>query len=412
MSPPSSPSPTASESREGLIRRQFRERFGREPEVLTRAPGRVEVVGNHTDYNGGAVVGAAINRHVWVAAARTASGAESRWGSGLDGVVHRVPRHFADSGAAGWHGWSGEGGALVGWTRYVTAVARSLAEHGHVVPKGVDLWVESDLPVGAGLSSSAALELAAALAFLEIGRVGGGGAVTPEALARLCQHAENRHVGVPCGILDQATSALGAPDAWVWIDCRVPEFRRLVVPADLGFWVFDTGEKHALVDGLYATRHRECQEAAAKLGVDQLCQLSPAALQERLPMLGDPWAARARHVVEEHARVAAVVQALADGDLRTVGKHMVASHESSRSLFGNSTPALDALVDALRDRPHVWGARLTGGGFGGAVLAVTDSTFTATHAATVVAEIRDRHGFTPHVLALSLAAGAAVIRGE
>jgi galactokinase len=217
---------------------------------------------------------------------------------------------------------------------------------------------------------------------------------------------------VPCGILDQATSALGARDAWVWINCRVPEFRRLAVPADLGLWVFDTGEKHALVDGLYATRHRECQEAAAKLGVHQLCQLSPAALPERLPTLGAPWADRARHVVEEHARVAAVVQALAAGDLRTVGKQMVASHESSRSLFENSTPALDALVDALRDRPHVWGARLTGGGFGGAVLAVTDLSFTAAHAATVVAEVHERHRFIPCVLALSLSAGAAVIRGE
>jgi galactokinase len=409
MSLPSSPSPTAGESRERLIRRQFRERFGRESEVLTRAPGRVEVVGNHTDYNGGAVVGAAINRHVWVAAARTASGAEPRWGSGLDGIVHTVPWRFSASGAAERNGRGGEGGAPVGWTRYVAAVARSVAEHGYAVPEGVDLWVESDLPVGAGLSSSAALELAAALAFLELGRAGVGGAVAPEALARLCQHAENRYVGMPCGILDQATSALGAPDAWVWIDCRGPEFRRLAVPADLRLWVFDTGEKHALVDGLYATRHRECQEAATKLGVDQLCRLSPAALLERLPTLGAPWAARARHVVEEHARVAAVVQALAAGDLRAVGEQMFASHESSRVLFENSTPALDALVDALRGRPHVWGARLTGGGFGGAVLAVTDSTFTATDAAAVVAEVCDRHGFTPHVLPLTMAGGATVI---
>lgn len=297
-------------------------------------------------------------------------------------------------------------------------MARSLAEHGYAVPEGVDLWVESDLPVGAGLSSSAALELSAALAFLElgrvgrVGRVGGGGAVAPEALAGLCQHAENRYVGVPCGVLDQATSALGAPDAWVWIDCRGPEFRRLTVPADLKLWVFDTGEKHALIDGLYAARHRECQEAAAKLGVDQLCRLSPAALPERLPTLGAPWAARARHVVEEHARVAAVVQALAAGDLRTVGEQMFASHESSRSLFENSTPSLDALVDALRGHPHVWGARLTGGGFGGAVLAVTDSTFNATLAADVVAEVCDRHGFTPHVLPLTLAGGATVISSE
>lgn len=373
----------------------FQARYGRPPQVIARAPGRVEFIGNHTDYNGGAVIGAAIDRYVWVAAARSDTPGRNRFTSGATGrTLESADSYIASSATA------------EPWIRYPLGVWRTLGDFNLPRPAAFDVLVDSDLPAGAGLSSSAALELATALALL---KTVDAPTPPPAQLATLGRHAENTYVGVPCGILDQGTSAHGRAGQLVHIDCRGPSFSTFPLPGEVSLWIFNSLEKHALVDGLYATRHRECQEAASSLGVKLLTDLTPAQFAACSAALPAKVAARARHVIEEHARVGDCVRALQAGDLRAVGALLTASHRSSQHHFENSTPALDSLVDLLVATPGVYGARLTGGGFGGAVMALTDRTFNSATAQ----EIGRRHAAhghpQPEIFELHTADGAQVI---
>lgn len=372
----------------------FKQAYGTRPAVLARAPGRVEFIGNHTDYNGGAVLGAAIDRYVWVAAAPNPAG-RLRLFSASSPSVLELP---ADPGTR-----------ITGsdaWANYPLGVWRSLRDFSLPRPAGFDLLVDSNLPPGAGLSSSAALELATALALLALA---GQPGLPPDRLATLGRHAENKYVGVPCGILDQGSSAFGRAGHLVHIDCRGPVFDRVPFPTSAHLWIFNTREKHALIDGLYATRHQECLAAAQALGVQFLTDLEP----EKLPPGGrgiTPVAEkRARHIVEEHARVHAAAAALRAGDLVTVGRLLTASHRSSQHLFENSTPALDHLVDLLEPHPKVYGARLTGGGFGGAVMALTRAEFTEDDAAEIARGYAVKHASSPEVFHLQAADGAQLL---
>lgn len=380
---------------ETTLRRLFTTRYGRAPEIVARAPGRVEFIGNHTDYNGGAVLGAAIDRCVWVAAA-PADVPSLRFVSGEEGGVVETSLPAT-------------GGRFAGsdqWAHYPLGVWLALGELGFPRPPAFDLLVLSDLPVGAGLSSSAALELATALAL--IGLVPGA-SVDRAQLAAIGRRAENVHVGVPCGILDQGSCAFGAPGRLVHIDCRGPVFTTVPISPAARLWVFDSREKHSLVDGLYAERHRECMSAARVLGVAWLAEVAPEELPRALPLLDPPVRDRARHVIEENARVAATVTALESGDLAAAGRLLTASHRSSRRFFANSTPALDSLADRLSAHPRTFGARLTGGGFGGAVLALTGPDFSATDAAEIATGHTAAGHPQPQVLALQTAAGASVV---
>lgn len=372
---------------------RFQRAYGCAPTVVARAPGRVEFIGNHTDYNGGAVLGAAIDRYVWVAAAPNPAG-RLRLGSANGPAVLELP---ADPGPR-----------LTGsdsWANYPLGVWRSLKDFNLPQPAAFDLLVVSNLPAGAGLSSSAALELATALALLALMGV----TIKPGPLAALGRHAENKYVGVPCGILDQGTSAHGRAGHLVHIDCRGPAFSRVPFPASAHLWIFNTREKHALIDGLYATRHQECLAAAQALGVGLLADLTPAQLTPREKKLAPVLAKRARHVIEEHVRVHDTVDALQRGDLGKVGQLLTASHRSSQHLFENSTPALDKLVDLLAPHPAVRGARLTGGGFGGAVMALTRDTFSEKDAAGIARQCATEHSGLPETIHLQSADGAAVI---
>ena len=385
---------------EGLAE-QFRQTYGRAPAVIARAPGRVEFIGNHTDYNGGAVLGAAIDRYVWVAAAPNPSGPSTRLGTG------RL-RLFSANGTAVLELPSDPGVKITGsdsWANYPLGVWRSLCDFGLPQPAGFDLLVDSNLPAGAGLSSSAALELATALALLSLVDT----TLEPDRLAALGRHAENKYVGVPCGILDQGTSAFGRAGQLVHINCRGPVFSRVPFPPAAHLWIFNTREKHALIDGLYATRHQECLDAAKVLGVALLADLTPAQLAPLENKLPPDLAKRARHIVEEHARVHDTADALQRGDLALVGRLLTASHRSSQQLFENSTPALDALVNLLEPHPAVLGARLTGGGFGGAVMALTRDTFTEQDAAGIARRYAALHGRAPEIIHLQSADGAAVL---
>ncbi|MBL9218822.1 MAG: galactokinase [Opitutaceae bacterium] len=383
----------SSPSRESIAA-QFLSTYGRAPAVVARAPGRVEFIGNHTDYNGGAVLGAAIDRYVWVAAAPNAQGRLRLFSVGGKSVLE-LP--------------SDPGARITGpdsWANYPLGVWRSLKDFGLPQPASFDLLVDSDLPPGAGLSSSAALELATALALLKLA---GKADLPADRLAALGRHAENQYVGVPCGILDQGTSAFGQAGHLVHIDCRGPAFARVPFPANAHLWIFNTREKHALIDGFYATRNQECLDAAKALGVAFLADLTPAQLAAKIGALSPALAKRAKHIVEEHARVRDTVEALRRGDLAAVGRLLTASHRSSQHLFENSTPALDLLVDLLAAHPAVLGARLTGGGFGGAVMALTKDNFTAADAAGIARVHRAAHGREPEMIHLQAADGAMLL---
>jgi galactokinase len=243
--------------------------------------------------------------------------------------------------------------ALPPWGRYVAAVATELGAAAH----GVDGVVESTVPMGAGLSSSAALEVAAALAL--------GFDGTPLALAQLCQRAEHRAVGVPCGIMDQLAAAAGVEGAALCIDCTSLAITPVPLPEGVEVVVVHSGEERALAASGYAERAAQCQAAEQLVGPLRLAAL------DAVDAIDDPLLRRrAHHVVSENGRVRAEVSALAAGDVAEAGRLMVASHASLRHDFDVSTPALDALVARLCARPGVFGARLTGAGFGGCVVAL------------------------------------------
>lgn len=376
-----------------LVEEKFRATFGRAPSLIARAPGRIEFIGNHTDYNGGTVLGAAIDRGIWIALAPRDDRQWNFASAQKEGVV-RVPagdftRRVDDAS----------------WVNYPLGVLQACGGFGLRAPPGFDFFAVSNLPLGAGLSSSAAMLVASGLAFARAA----GEDPPRETLVRLARHAENHFVGVPCGILDQAVSGFGRKDHLVRIDCRGPSFDRVPLPPGVHFWIFNPPASHALVDGLYAERHRECMAAARALGVDCLADATPESLLQLEGRVPPAVARRARHVVEEIGRVNAAVAALRTGDLETVGRLLSASHRSSQTLFENSTPELDFLVATLAATPHVYGARLTGGGFGGAVMAMTSGEFGLAAADRVAALATEKFGVRPQVLHLQTADGAEVL---
>lgn len=373
---------------------KFRLTYGRAPEILARAPGRIEFIGNHTDYNGGTVLGAAIDRGVWVALGRRDEAVRRFASDQQDGVVTMSAEQNERL----------EGPAS--WVNYPLGVLAALPVFGLRAPVGFDYLAMSDLPPGAGLSSSAAIELSSALAFAEAV----GERPARETLVKAARHAENHFVGVPCGILDQGVSGFGRKDHLVYIDCRGPRFASVPLPPDAHFWIFNTHTKHALVDGLYAARHRECMEAARALGVALLVEAPAGALESPAGRALAPVAAkRARHIIEEIGRVAAAVAALSAGDLPAVGRLLTASHRSSQTWFENSTAELDFLVDALTATRSVYGARLTGGGFGGAVMALTSQEFGDAEAQNVAAAYERKFGASPDILHTQTDDGAALV---
>ncbi len=374
---------------------RFQETFGRAPEFVSQAPGRIEFIGNHTDYNGGTVLGASIDRGVWVGLARRTDG-QRRFYSDFAGRITSVPASapVKQSGTASW-------------LNYPLGVLAAFPVFGLRVPEGFDFLAVSNLPTGAGLSSSAALELASALVFLRATDQD----PSRETVVKIGKHAENHFVGVPCGILDQGVSGFGKKDHLVFIDCQGPRFATVPLPPEAHFWIFNTHTKHALVDGLYAARHRECMEAAKALGVDLLVKADLPRLDAARGTLSEVAYKRARHVIEEIERVDQSQEALRVGDLCRVGQLLTLSHRSSQRQFENSTEELDTLVDLLSAAPNVYGARLTGGGFGGAVMAMATPAFGETEAASVRRAYAARYGAEPEVLHCQTGDGASILVG-
>lgn len=377
------------------MRAFFQEQFGRPPAVVARAPGRLEFIGNHLDYNGGPVLGAAIDRGVRVAVASRDDATIRLVSQSQKNLVElRLDQVRPVQGTDGW-------------VNYPLGMLSVLREDGMAATHGFDIAVTNDLPMGAGLSSSAAIELATGYALAALYRH----PVERKRMAELGRKAENTFVGMPCGILDQGCSAFGRKDHLVAIDCATNTFSNVPMPTGLRFWVLNTQKKHALIDSLYATRHRECMDALAALRVCRPDLRDLASADDALLSaagLGGDLLLRARHVVGETARVRDTHLALAAGDAARVGRNLTASHASSRDLFGNSCEELDFLVDHAVRLPGVLGARLTGGGFGGACMALCDSRFGEPGAHALADAYAARFGHRPTIFTAATGDGAAV----
>ena len=337
------------------LARAFAGHFGHEPDGVWQAPGRVNLIGEHTDYNGGLVLPFAINRTTKVAVAARAD-RTVRLASGFPDAepVEFDLDAFTPEQASGWSG-------------YPAGVAWELERAGITVP-GFDLYVTSDVPVGAGLSSSAALECAVALALSDLTGAGLGRA----ALADIGRRAENNVVGAPTGIMDQSASMLGTRDCAVYLDCRDLSSRPVPLRLEesgLVCLVIDTKVSHAHASGGYAERRFSCIRGAGAMGVDDLRELDAADLTRAERLLDDVTFRRVRHIVTENERVARTAELLATRGPGAIGELLDASHRSMRDDFEISCPELNLAVDAARANGAI-GARMTGGGFGGSAIAL------------------------------------------
>ena len=367
-------------------RRAFAERFGRPPEWLAAAPGRVNLIGEHTDYNGGFVLPMAIDRYAIVAAAIADRG---RVGS--------VPRIRVHSAALETAVDVPLGGALgpgePTWANYVRGVISGFQKRG-LAPPSLDVLILSDVPLGGGLSSSAALEVASAT-MLEAAT---GTTLDAREKARLCRQAEHEFAGVPCGLMDQLASVLGDQAGALLIDCQF-ELVRLVPFADpqVSVLICNTNIRHALADGAYSRRRAECTEAARQLGVPTLRDATPDMVDAARGIFDPVVRRRARHVVTENARTLAAAEHLEARDFASVGALMYESHRSLRDDFEVSCPELDVLVDLagdIGDAGGVFGSRMTGGGFGGCTVTLVRTRSVATVADKLAVEYKQRTGRT------------------
>ena len=347
-----------------------------------RAPGRVNLIGEHTDYNEGLVLPFAVDRSC-VVAARPAASVRIRSLDSGDAV--EIPADGSADAA----------GIRPAWGRYVGGVVRELAALGraHV---GIDAVLASDVPLGAGLSSSAALEVAVATALCDAAGLQPG----PLELAEACRRAEEVATGVPCGIMDQLTSVCGVEGHALLVDCRSLELRQLALPPALGVLVVHSGTSRALDASGYADRRRECELLARRLG---LRALRDAAWDE---VADEPLG---RHVVSENARVLEAASALERGDPELLGRLTSESHASLRDDFRVSTPELDALVEEL-ERAGALGARLMGGGFGGCAVAVCEASRAGDVAWEATAAYAARTGREPWALQPRAVAGAGQLQ--
>lgn len=383
--------------RQDRILADARDRFGAAGGIY-RAPGRVNLIGDHTDYQDGFVLPIAIDRDIWCVAVRR-----------RDRLLHLVSADLGQTAVVSLDALRPE--AIPAWARYPAGVAWAFGERGASL-SGMDLLFQSTLPIGAGLSSSAALELASALAL----EFGSGFTLEPKQNAVLCRRAENEFVGVPCGVMDQYVSALALAGHALCIDCRHLTHRPVPIPAEAAVVVLESGIRHNLASSGYEQRRAETERAVALLqrhfptirALRDVTEAMLASVAEALPPVERK---RARHVVNENARVLAAVEALDAGDLRRFGHLMNHSHTSLRDDFEVSIPEIDVLVEAAREAGAL-GARITGGGFGGAAVALLHGVPVERFSAAVAAAYRTATGREATIFPVRPAAGAGPVAIE
>jgi len=365
----------------------FRGRFGGDPDLVVRAPGRVNLIGEHTDYNDGFVLPMAIDLHTAIAGRRRA-----------DRVVELTSEGFSESGFA----LAALERGAPDWIEYVKGVAWSL---GADRLTGWDGALASSIPLGASLSSSAALEVGVARMFSALA----GLDWDPVQAAVVAQRAENEWVGMRSGIMDQLISAVGVAGHAILIDCRTLERDPRPLPEETAVVILDTATRRRLTESSYNQRRSECETAAAAFGVASLRDLNASDLARPPLSLDATVLRRARHIVDENERTVAAAAAMADGDAERLGSLMDASHRSLRDDYEVSSPALDAFVDAARRSPGCLGARMTGGGFGGCAVALVREARVADFAAAAAARYEQETGNHPAVYVCAAADGASLV---
>lgn len=389
----------------------FKRHFGHKPPHAVHAPGRLELLGNHTDYNQGLVMSLAVDRYIHIAASpRT------------DGIVRLVAGSFDKPEE--FRAAQPEKNPAAPWADYVKGVLVQLLNRcAHV--GGFNAAIEGTIPMGAGMSSSAALEVSTALivrqlypysltekGLAEPPKRDSAGKIAPVAgleklyLAKLCQAAENEFVGVKCGLLDQVSSLFGKADHAIEIDFMHMTVEHAPMQGDAQIVVCNSGVKHELVGGEYNELRAMCEAAAKKLRVKFLRSVTPADLEAGKSRLTEREYQCAYHIVGENTRVGAGAKALAAGDLAQFGAYMFQSHDSSRDFFKNSTEELDLLVSLARQQPACLGARLTGGGFGGATINLVRRDGLAAFCAAMSAQYRQRSGVEMTPLVCKVVDGA------
>ena len=365
----------------GLIER-FEEKFRKSPDLF-RAPGRVNLIGEHTDYNAGLVLPMAIELACYAAAAPNRDcmlrvhsrnlGLAREWP--VASLTHFTPQHD--------------------WTDYIVGIAREMR-----LDRGYDVMVESTVPLGSGLSSSAALEISIAMA------LGWKGELPSLQLALLCQRAENSFLGIPCGIMDQYASIFGCKGSAVKLDCRSLHGEQVHLPPGIALVAVNSRVQHALAQSAYRARVEECAAAAAAMGMKTL---RDAKLSQLRLITDGRLQRRARHVLSENHRVVSFVAAAEEGDPRDMGRWMNESHRSLRDDYEVSCTEVDFLVDTAIGIEGVWGARMTGGGFGGCTINLMEPSQVEEFERIVSREYYGAFGLEPLFYRVTAAGGAAKI---
>jgi galactokinase len=369
----------------------FTQRFGSPPRAIVRAPGRVNLIGEHTDYNDGFVLPMAIDRAIWIALSpRT------------DRLVRVHSLDFGETAEFDLDRLEKQSG----WNEYLKGVAWALQEAGRLLA-GFDGVVAGDVPIGAGLSSSAAWELASARAFAFTS----GFEWNAAQMALLGQRAENKWVGMNCGIMDQMISAAGQGDHALLIDCRSLETQSVPLPPGVAVVVLDTATRRGLVDSAYNERRSQCEVVAQFFGVKALRDVTLDQLHEKRDQLDRVAYRRARHVISENDRTLLAADAMQHGEAIELGQLMQLSHMSLRDDFEVSSRELNVMVECAEHQTGCYGARMTGGGFGGCAVALVRQNAAEAFSAGVAAEYQEATGLTPNIYICAATNGAEIVQG-
>jgi galactokinase len=377
------------------LHEKFLELYGTEPR-LYRAPGRVNLIGEHTDYNEGFVMPAALDMYTYVAAARR-----------TDRRLRVFSVNFGESFETSLD--EIHPGRTGGWSDYVRGVAGTLESRGHRLP-GADLVILGEVPLGSGLSSSAAIEVSTAVALLGVANI----ELERTEIAEICQEAEHRYAEMRCGIMDQFISCHGREGHALMLDCRSLEFRLVPLPSNVQLVICNSMVKHQHATSGYNTRRAQCEEGVRILKtvlpeIHSLRDVSEEQLQTNRTLLSDVVYRRCRHVITENARVQKAADALEADNIRELGRLMRESHESLRDDYEVSCPELDALVDAAAGLPGVYGARMTGGGFGGCTINLVDVEQAQRFERDISSAYQAKTGIHPQIFLSKASEGAGAV---
>lgn len=376
--------------------------------VIAKAPGRVNLIGEHTDYNDGFTLPLAIERYTTIRVQRLGGDSSaSRFHSlslGQSAVWAPDASRFLSADLTPTNQSSGGIDSAPAWSKYVAGVINQFTKLGYSIP-AIDLTIETNVPLGGGVSSSAALEVAVAMAMQRLLDASLDGL----AIAKLCQRAEHEYAGVPCGLMDQLSSVFGRTDELMLMDCRTNELDFIPASPELAFIVINSKVKHNLADGEYRQRRQQCEEACDLFGVKSLRDVKAAQLESAKAKMPDTVYRRARHVVTENDRTVQAADYLKTGQWEQVGRLMNASHVSMREDYEITCPEIDSLVSfaqCIGIGGGVYGARMTGGGFGGCIVILGKASHAESISSQVVASYHLATGIQADAFTTRPAAGA------